>query len=168
MKVSGINQEEGGWLAIEAAGWWIGGAAPLLSPPLYCLLLHLLTIVLPRVVFVAKASAGSLLITLVPALTRRTASPPHLQSTLLRAFFHLRQKPTPTQEPFTPGLLRPTFNISTGKIAAIVFAENIFSSVLSSCGAWPNRQVKFSLGKPKSSDSCKETFGWNEIGKGKF
>ena len=139
-----------------------------MSPPLYCLLLHLLTIVLPRVVFVAKASAGSLLITLVPALTRRTASPPHLQSTLLRAFFHLRQKPTPTQQPFTPGLLRPTFNISTGKLQQL-FLQKIYL-VLYYLLVEPDQIGKsnFLWEKPKSSDSCKETFGWNEIGKGKF
>ena len=119
---------------MEAAGWWIGGAAPLLSPPLYCLLLHLLTIVLPRVVFVAKASAGSLLITLVPALTTRTASPPPPINFTAR-FLSFAAETHPHSTAIHTGASQTYFQYLNRKIAAIVFAENIFSSVLSSCGA---------------------------------
>ena len=72
------------------------------------LLLHLLTIVLPCVLFVAKAWAGSLLITLLPALTTRTASPINFTA----RFLSFAAEPT---KPFTPALLRPTSNIWAGK-----------------------------------------------------
>ena len=70
--------------------------SPYIPPPI-------IPIVLPRVVFVAKAWAGSPLITLLPALTTRTAS---LSNQLYCALSFICGRPTLSREPFTPLLLR--------------------------------------------------------------
>ena len=148
MKVSGINLVEGRWMTGHRGGWmvdWRSGSS-IVSP-----------FILPPPPPINHCTASCCLcskgfgrippdhFSACPHDTHCLSSPPPINFTA--RFLSFAAETHSHSTAIHTGASQTYFQYLNRKIAAIVFSENIFSSVLSSCGAWPNRQVKFSLGK---------------------